>query len=90
MKNQKNLKKGQMTVEMVLILSILIFLSYTVKRELFDKRENPFHQFITGPWKAVLVMMESGIWKTNPVTGRQNHPNHFNRMRSEKGTDPTK
>ena len=82
-------QKGQITLEMVLILSTFLFLSYMVKQQLFDKPDNPFYQFVTAPWKSIAVMMESGIWDNQRAQGRNNHPNHFQRMQSEKGMDPT-
>ena len=80
-----------MTVEMVLILTILIALVYLAKEKLFDPTDHEksaFYQFITGPWKAVLVMMESGVWDTKRPDGRTKHPNNFKRMQSEKGITP--
>ena len=89
-KQSKN--RGQMTVEMVLILTIFIGLTYQVQRELFssdDPEKNTFYKFITKPWKSIAVMMESGVWgTTGREDGRLDHPNHFKRMRSEQGTNP--
>ena len=83
-----------MTVEMVLIITIFIGLAYLVKEKLFGQEsdKNAFHQFITTPWKSVLVMMESGVWIIRREQGRQwgqdRHPNHFKRIRSEQGQNP--
>ena len=81
-------KKGQMTVEMVLILVILVATVNLVKEELFDKSDNPFYRFVTEPWKSIAVMMESGVWLADRDGGKAAHPNHFKRIRSEKGKDP--
>ena len=88
---KQNKKKGQMTVEMVLILTVLILLSYKMRDVLFNPSEpekNALYKFVTAPWQAVLVMMESGIWETKEEKGRELHPNNFNRMQSEKGITP--
>ena len=88
-KQSKN--RGQMTVEMVLIITILIGLTYKVQKELFSDEPgkiNTFYKLITEPWKSIAVMMESGIWETNRDTGRSKHPNQFSRIRSEIGTNP--
>ena len=42
MMKAKRDKKGQMTVEMVLILTVLVGSAYLVKKELFDKPKKPF------------------------------------------------
>ena len=88
MMKAKRDKKGQMTVEMVLILTVLVGSAYLVKKELFDKPKNPFYRFVTEPWKSIAVMMESGVWLADPEEGRKHHPNHFKRIRAEKGKDP--
>ena len=86
MKNNKISNKGQMTVEMVLILSALVFLSFLVKDKLFDDSDNnPIYQFISRPWKSVAVMMESGVWMSKREEGREKHPNRFHWMYSNEG-----
>ena len=91
MKHNRNIissKKGQMTVETVLIISILVFLSFLVKKELFDDSDNnPIYKFISGPWLSVAGMMESGVW-ANRADAREKHPNHFTWMYSKKGENP--
>ena len=76
-------QKGQMTVEMVLILTFLTFTSYWVLNK-FDADVKPVKQFVVGPWETVKGMMESGIWaKRGAAT--EKHPNYFKRMYSEWG-----
>ncbi len=89
-RNKISSNKGQMTVEMVLIISILVGVSIFVKdSELFkNPNTNPIYQFISGPWTAVKVMMESGIWMTDPRSARGKHPNHFTWMYSKQGKEP--
>ncbi len=71
-------KKGQITVEMVLILAILLFIGYTVRSNFMDKHRL-FSAFILTPWEQIGGMMESGVWgKRNQV--RSKHPNQFSRM----------
>ena len=80
-----------MTVEMVLILVVLIGATYQVQQHLFeDPGNNPFVHFVTNPWKSIKVMMESGVWTSDKDEGREQHPNQFERMRSEEGDNPAR
>ena len=74
-----------MIVEMVLILSFFIF-AVTFLSKKFETIE-PFDAFVTGPWKTVAGMIESGTWKEKTVA-RMDHPNHFDRMYSGEGETP--
>ena len=71
-----------MIVEMVLILSIFI-VAVTFLSKQFETIE-PFDAFVTGPWKTVAGMIESGTWK-KIEDARMDHPNHFKRMYSGEG-----
>ena len=80
-----NNNKGQMVVEIVLILSIFVSSIYFLSRQ-FNNIE-PFDAFVTGPWKTVAGMIESGTWKKKQLA-RGDHPNHFRRMYSNRGDSP--
>ena len=79
-------KSGQMIVEMVLLLSVFV-LTATIALNKFETEIEPFDAFITGPWKVVPGLIESGTWKKKDEA-RTEHPNHFGRMYSVKGTPP--
>ena len=78
-------RSGQMIVEMVLILSFFI-VAVTFLSKQFETIE-PFDAFVTGPWKTVAGMIESGTWK-KIRKARRDHPNHFKRMYSGEGETP--
>ena len=83
-------RAGQATVEMVLITAILtgacIFVLNEFKK---DPNKNPVYQFVSGPWKAVAGMMESGLWKKRNPAGCgeacEKHPNRWHRAYSAWG-----
>ena len=78
--------KGQMTIEMVLILTALVTMSYFVLKK-FDEEIEPVTNFVVAPWVTVKGMMESGIWK-DVDAARKEHPNHWARMRTVEGDNP--
>lgn len=75
-------QKGQATLEMVLILAVMVTLSYLVLTKL--KEGKIVYRFISGPWKTVNGMIESGSWAQRS-DAMANHPNYFKRMYSHKG-----
>ena len=78
-------RRGQMTVEMVLLLALMISMSYLVLNEF--KTIRPIYNFISGPWKTIGGMIESGSWQ-KIGDARRDHPNHWKRMYTPKGIDP--
>ena len=82
-------QKGQATVEMVLLLSLMVIMSYLVLKffKSEDKESQPVYNFISGPWKTIGGMIESGSWAKRS-NARPNHPNYWKRMASEKGINP--
>jgi len=77
-------KRGQITVEMVLLLAVMVAAVYMVQAGF--KEHKPVYNFISGPWKTIGGMMESGSWaKRKPA--RENHPNHWKRMYAKRGMD---
>ena len=85
MKNKKS-QSGQMTVEMVLILVILLGIASFVNTQL--KEQEILQKFISVPWVMVSNMMESGVWKSDRNEARRLHPGHWKRMYGLKGNDP--
>ena len=79
-------QKGQMTIEMVLILVALITMSYFVLKK-FDEEIKPVTNFIVAPWITIAGMMESGIW-LDVKKAREKHPNQWKRMRTAEGQSP--
>jgi len=89
MKRHPNTKKhrfaqqGQLTVEMLLIIVVLISLIQLARTQLVD-RNNIFVAFITTPWKYIGGMIESGVWGENKSV-QKHHPSHWRRMYTKKG-----
>ena len=79
----KAIKKGQVTLEMVLLITLGVGLFAIVKKQFFEEA-TPVAKFITTPWKSISGMMESGVWKTKDEA-RKKHPNHFDRMVTGEG-----
>ncbi len=65
-------KKGQATVEMILLLSLFLLFSATISTVLKDSEVAK--TIIGKPWKVVSGMIESGTWQENP--GTDIHPLH--------------
>ena len=78
-------KKGQATVEMVLLLSAMIAVVYLVQTNF--QTSKPIYNFISGPWKTIGGMIESGSWKKR-ASARDDHPNHWKRMYAKEGITP--
>ena len=73
-------KRGQITVELVLIMVILLFVGSLVRSQFMDQHRL-FSAFILTPWNQIGGMMESGVWgERNQV--RHQHPNQFSRTRT--------
>ena len=65
-------KRGQASVEMVLLLSIFLFVATFISTVL---RESEVAERIIGrPWKVVSGMIESGTWEEN--ASNDQHPFH--------------
>ena len=75
MKNQK----GQMTIEAVLILTLMVSLIFVITKGI--KQRQYFTKLVEKPWSYVAGMIENAYWA--PVArGREKHPNHFSRRGS--------
>lgn len=71
-------KKGQITVELVLIMVILLFIANFVRSQFMDQHRL-FSAFILTPWNQIGGMIESGVWGEREGVLHQ-HPNQFTRM----------
>ena len=78
-------QKGQATVEMVLLLAVMVTMSYLVLKGF--KEGKLVYNFISGPWKTIGGMIESGNWAKRQ-DAMENHPNYFRRMYSQRGDNP--
>ncbi len=84
----KSVKSGQMTVEMVLLLAVMMSMSYFVLNQF--KTIKPVYNFISGPWKTIGGMIESGNWQQRQKAIQdKNHPNYWRRMFSQRGENPS-
>jgi len=84
-------KKGQMTLEMVLILVVLMTTSTIVLKAF--KEDKYIAAFVTEPWKSISCMIESGTWicgEGDLEYARTKHPNHYDRFTNRQGINPTK
>lgn len=84
MKKRKN-QSGQMTVEAVLIVTLLLSITMAVSQKL--QNEGYLAKLVNGPWTYLAGMMENGIWAP-PEAGRGSHPNHILRHGSPEGDRP--
>ena len=76
---------GQITVEAVLLLAILISTSIAGTRVLKDKQL--LSSLVEKPWSYLAGMIENGIWAP-PEAGKGKHPNHITRHGSPRGDTP--
>ena len=77
--------KGQLTVEAVLILAMLVALITVGTRALRDNQI--LADIVESPWNHVAGMIENGVWGP-PEQGRSRHPNHITRHGSPQGDAP--
>lgn len=81
----KKNNKGQMAVEMVLILSML-FIFVTIVSTQFRSQEL-VKNIVSGPWKVLSGMLQNGVWAT-PEDSMIQHPNAYNRHLTYEGEKP--
>jgi hypothetical protein len=73
--------RGQILIESVLMMVVLLGLLFTGTRMLRDNEV--IAKLISGPWILIAGMVENGQWK--PVAqARANHPNSIGRHYSQK------
>jgi hypothetical protein len=74
LKNQK----GQMTMEAVLLLVIMVSMFTVVHRQISSR--NLLSTIVRGPWEYVGGMISNGVWKAGNT--KEMHPNVFKRRAS--------
>ena len=68
-----NFRKGQVTVELILLGVVLIILSQLVINQI--KTNKYLEDFAKGPSQVVANMIANGNWKKNPDESKDEHPN---------------
>jgi hypothetical protein len=68
--------KGQMVVEAVLIMVVLLGIQLMVAR--YFKGNEVLKQLITGPWAAMAGMLQNGVWLPRE-RGAISHPSGHTR-----------
>jgi hypothetical protein len=77
-------QSGQMVVEAVLLMSVLLGGIYFVGNEM--RSRNFIAQLVSGPWLSLAGMIQNGVWGAPSDTTVQ-HPNSFHRVSTPEG-DP--
>lgn len=67
-----NNQKGQLIVEAVLIIVMLMGITFTVAS--YFRNNEVIRQLISGPWANLSGMLQNGIWSPAPK-GAIAHPN---------------
>jgi hypothetical protein len=79
-------EQGQMTVEMILIATILVSVALAFSQQ---ARSSGFlASMVEGPWKPLQGMIEDGVWMKAGDLSKGYHPNQVGRHGSDDG-DPT-
>jgi len=76
MKPALNNQGGQLIVEAVLIIVMLVGFTFMVAN--YFKSNEVLKQLISGPWQNLAGMMQNGVWAP-PAVGAAIHPNSHNR-----------
>lgn len=80
-KNRGRSSKGQVLIEAVLLLTLLVGMWSLFSR--YAKQKKWFDSLVNGPWQSMSGMIETGVWDS-PQKARAKHPNSFNRVISLK------
>lgn len=76
---------GQITIEAVLVLTILMSTAFASLQVFKDS--NYLSKMVEGPWQHLAGMIENGMWGP-PQQGKGKHPNHVTRHGSPQGDAP--
>jgi hypothetical protein len=71
--------RGQMTIEAILILTIMIGIFTMVHKTMQSK--DYMGRLVSGPWSYIQGMVENGIW-VKASDGTRRHPNSYSRRAS--------
>ncbi len=77
-------ESGQMTIEMLCLISIFLMVSLAVQRAAIG--QGWVKNLIEGPWLHTQGMIENGIWG-KPDATRADHPSMRDRHGSLEGSD---
>ncbi len=75
MKSTLRNKKGQMTIEAVLLLVIMVAVFTVVHRTISEGEY--LSKIVSGPWGYMQGMVANGVWKSG--NSNNMHPNAFDR-----------
>jgi hypothetical protein len=78
-------QKGQMTIEMVLIVVLLTGIAMTISKSM--RSNNVMSTLIEGPWLPIRGMIEDGVWM-KPADAKLHHPNLLSRHATVIGDPP--
>lgn len=78
-------QSGQITIEAVLIVTLLLGTTMATTRIIQD--QGFLASLVERPWQHLAGMMENGVWGP-PEQGRALHPNHIQRHGSPQGDAP--
>lgn len=84
MKRLRN-QAGQMTVEAILIMIILLSVSLAVSR--YMRSEKLVAKIVEGPWLPIRGMIENGVWAKGNAA-KAGHPSQPQRHSSNSGDEP--
>jgi hypothetical protein len=71
-------QRGQLVVEMVLLLALTVAIFMAVSATF--RQKEILATFISRPWVNIASMIQNGVW-----TPGKDHPAHFNRVISVEG-----
>lgn len=80
-----NRERGQMTIEAILILTLLLSTVFAGTRIIRDQQV--LSRMVSGPWSYMAGMIENGFWAPAQA-GKGKHPNHITRHGSPQGDVP--
>lgn len=75
-------QKGQMTIESVLLVALLLGVSTFVSR--YFKKNQMIENLVSEPWIRLSSMLQNGVWKSKP-NSLQFHPLQKERNKSISG-----
>ena len=80
-----NSKSGQMVIEMILVMTVLVGVVGLVQVSL--QKNEAFKTLVQGPWKVLSGMIVAGTWKA-PDQAVIKHPAYWNNHGSLRGEQP--
>lgn len=71
-------QEGQLLIEGLLLLVVMVFVMTALSRALKDSDLIP--GLVTKPWAKVAGMAETGTWSEPDDANRKKHPNNYSRF----------